>query len=234
MIKENQYIRLHEVLSRALRHPLLQDMSLEAAAQYAVDFIHAVGTPDMFEDREAEIEIHNYRGKLPCDIIAINQVMDLCTHTCMRAMTDTFFPADNHHCPYGHHYGELTFKTQNTIIYTSMKEGKIKMSYKAIPVDEDGFPLLIDNPTYLKALELYIKKEAFTILFDTGKIQAGVMNKAESDYAWKVGQLQSEMTIPSESEMEAICRSWTTLIQRTTDFDKDFKHLGNREYIRNH
>ena len=121
MIKENQYIRLHEVLSRALRHPLLQDISLEAAAQYAVDFIHAVGTPDMFEDREAEIEIHNYRGKLPCDIIAINQVMDLCTHTCMRAMTDTFFPEDNHYCPYGNHYGELTFKTQNTIIYTSIK-----------------------------------------------------------------------------------------------------------------
>ena len=98
-------------------------------------------------------------------------------------MTDTFFPEDNHYCPYGNHYGELTFKTQNTIIYTSIKEGKIKISYKAIPVDEDGFPLLIDNPTYLKALELYIKKEAFTILFDTGKIQAGVMNKAESDYA---------------------------------------------------
>ena len=96
MIKENQYIRLHEVLSRALRHPLLQDMSLEAAAQYAVDFIHAVGTPDMFEDREAEIEIHNYRGKLPCDIISINQVMDLNTHTCMRAMTDTFFPEDKY------------------------------------------------------------------------------------------------------------------------------------------
>ena len=186
MIKENQYIRLHEVLSRALRHPLLQDISLEAAAQYAVDFIHAVGTPDIFENREAEIEIHNYRGKLPCDIIAINQVMDLNTHTCMRAMTDTFLPTDNHSCPYGNHYGELTFKTQNTIIYTSMKEGKIKISYKAIPIDEDGFPLLIDNPTYLKALELYIKKEEFTILFDTGKIQAGVMNKAESDYAWKV------------------------------------------------
>ena len=76
-------------------------MRLEAAAQYAVDFIHAVGTPDMFEDRETEIEIHNYRGKLPCDIIAINQVMDLHTHTCMRAMTDTFLPTDNHSCPYG-------------------------------------------------------------------------------------------------------------------------------------
>ena len=232
MIKENQYIRLHEVLSRALRHPLLQDISLEAAAQYAVDFIHAVGTPDMFEDREAEIEIHNYRGKLPCDIIAINQVMDLCTHTCMRAMTDTFFPADNHHCPYGHHYGELTFKTQNTIIYTSMKEGKSKMSYKAIPVDDEGKPLLLNNSTYLKALEMYIKVEVFTILYDEDKIKPGPLQNAQQQYAWAVGKLQSEMTIPSESEMESICRSWTTMIQRTTEFDSGFRNNGNREYLR--
>lgn len=52
------------------------------------------------------------------------------------------------------------------------------MSYKAIPVDEEGFPLLIDNPTFIKGLELYIKKEVFTILFDQDKIKGHVLQNA--------------------------------------------------------
>ena len=34
--------------------------------------------------------------------------------------------------------------------------------------------------------------------------------------------------------MESIMRSWTTLIQRVTDFDRGFKRLGDREYLRKH
>jgi hypothetical protein len=51
----------------------------------------------------------------------------------------------------------------------------VAISYKSIPVDKDGFPLLIDNPVFLKALELYIKKEVFTVLFDMGKITPPVL-----------------------------------------------------------
>lgn len=236
MIKNKQYIRLQEVLSRVLRHPLMQDVDIEAAIQYAIDFIHIVGVPEMFEDKETIIEIKKFKGKLPCDLISINQVMDMATQTCLRSMTDTFMTTghDNGLHTLGHRNcaNEMTFKTQNSCIITSFEEGTVKVSYKSIPVDDNGFPLLIDNPTYLKALELYIKKEVFTILYDQGKIQAGVMQNTQQDYAWKVGQLQSEMTIPSESEMESLCRSWCTLVQRTTDFDNGWRNLGNREYNR--
>jgi hypothetical protein len=51
-------------------------------------------------------------------------------------------------------------------MFTSFTNGKVKVSYKAIPVDENGFPLIPDNPTYLSALEQFIKVQVFTILFD--------------------------------------------------------------------
>lgn len=236
MIKEIKYIKLQEVLSRVLRHPLLQDVNLEAAIQYTVDFIGIFGLPDMYEDKEAVIEIHKHRGELPCDLISITQVVDGCHHIGMRSMTDTFNP-DNRH--WGRHSigyigynDEMTFKTQNRIIFTSFDEGTVKISYKAIPVDEDGFPMIIDNPVYLKALEMYIKKEAFTILYECGKIQAPILQNVQQEYAFRAGQLNSEFSIPSLSEMESISRSWSTLLQRTTDFDKHFRDLGDREYIR--
>ena len=237
MNKVIRYVKLQEVLSRALRNPLMSNTNIEQAVQYAIDFIHIFGLPEMYEDKEEIIQIENYRGELPCDLISINQVMDMCTHTCLRSMTDTFLPDGRKDGKrvIGYIYGdELTFKVQNHIIFTSIENGKVKISYKAIPVDENGFPLMHDNPVYLSALELYIKVQVYTILFDQGKIKGDVLQHTEQQYAWRAGQLQSAYSIPSESEMQSLCSSWTTLVQRTTDFDNGWKNLGDREYIKRH
>lgn len=108
----------------------------------------------------------------------------------------------------------------------------MEISYKAIPVDDDGYPMLIDNETYLNALEAYIKQKVFTIKFDTGKISAGVLQNAQQEYAWAAGELQNEMTTPSVSEMESITRMWNTMIKPVRQFDNGFRNLGDREYLR--
>lgn len=231
MIKNIRYIKLEEALSRSLRHPLLQSLDLEAAIQYALDFIGMFGMPDVYETKEAEIEIENHRGKLPCDLISINQVTGGCNSQAFRAMTDTFNPVD---CGCDIHCREYTYKTQGSVLFTSIKNGKVKISYQAIHVDDNGQPMIIDNSAFLLALDAYIKKEVFTILFDTGKIKGDVLSNAQQDYAWKAGVLQSEFSIPSIDEMEAISNMWCTLIPRTTEFDNGFKTLGRREYIRRH
>ena len=81
-------------------------------------------------------------------------------------------------------------------------------------------------------MELYIKKEEFEILFDEGKISPAVLQNTQQRYAWLAGQLQSEFTIPSQSEMESISRMWNTLVQRTSEFNNGFSSLGNKEYLK--
>lgn len=233
MIKEYTYISIKELLSRILRHPLLQDLTLEQVVQYTLDFIGVFGLPKLYQDKEEVIHIEEFRGVLPCDLISINQVKECKSGVCMRSMTDNFMPQEHYDKNVGYKVPqELTFKTQGQIIYTSFKTGDILVSYKSIPIDKDGYPLLIDNSVFMKALELYIKREAFTVLFDMGKIQAGVLQNTQQQYAWLAGQLQSEFTIPSISEMESIKRSWCTLIQRVTSFNDGFRNNGNQEYIK--
>lgn len=233
MIKEYTYISIKELLSRILRHPLLQDLTLEQVVQYTLDFIGIFGLPKLYQDKEEVIHIEDFRGLLPCDLISINQVKECKSGVCMRSMTDNFMPQEHYDKNVGYKVPqELTFKTQGQIIYTSFKTGDILVSYKSIPIDKDGYPLLIDNSVFMKALELYIKREAFTVLFDMGKIQAGVLQNTQQQYAWLAGQLQSEFTIPSISEMESIKRSWCTLIQRVTSFNDGFRNNGNQEYIK--
>ena len=233
MVKEYNYINIREALSRVLRHPLLQDVTLEQAVQYTIDFIGIFGLPKLYQDKEEILHIENFRAKLPCDLISINQIKECKTGVCLRSMTDNFMPREHYDRSAGYKIPqELSFKTQGQVLYVSFKTGDVSVSYKAIPVDKDGFPLLIDNPVFLKALEAYIKREAFTILFDMGKIAPAVLQNTQQSYAWLAGQLQSEFTIPSQSEMESISRMWNTLIQRTSEFNTGFKSLGDREYLK--
>lgn len=233
MVKEYNYVSVKEVLSRILRHPLLQDVTLEQAVQHTIDFLGVFGMPKLFEDREETIHIEDFRGRLPCNCIQINQIKECKTGVCLRSMTDNFMPREHRDKYEGHKRPqEFTFKTQGRVIYTSFKSGDIMVSYKSVPIDEDGFPLLIDNPVFIRTLELYIKMEEFTTLFDMGKISPAVLQNTQQQYAWSAGQLQSEFTIPSQSEMESISRMWNTLIQRTSEFDNGFSSLGNKEYIK--
>ena len=250
MVTEIQYTNIKRVLDDLLDHPLLRDLTLEQVVRHTIRFISIHGYPKLYQDKEATIEIKDFRGLLPCDLISIKQVRDASTGVCLRAMTDTFTPKVNSNeeapkdllnniqseyiPPMRKYSEEPAFKTQGRIMFTSFPEGEVEIAYKAIPVDEDGYPLLLDNETYLNALEAYIKKQVFTVKYDTGKIVAGVLTNAQNDYYWASHLLESEMLIPSVSEMESITRALTTLIKPVTHFDNGFKNLGDREYIRRH
>lgn len=261
MVTNIQYTSIKRVLDNLLDHPMMQGTTLEQAVRYALRFISLFGFPSFYEDKVAEVEISDFRGVLPCDLISVVQVMDSKHHKALRSMTGTFNPslADSGRkectpvrkkCPDLHNnaapegmdrtccerkvFHEASFKTQGRVIYTSFPEGRVRIAYKAIPVDDDGFPLLIDNEVYLNALELYIKKAVFTVKFDMGKLTAGVLQNVQQEYAWAAGELQNEMTVPSISEMESLTRLFNTMILPVRHFDNGFRDLGNREYLRKH
>ena len=226
MIQEYNLISIKEIAQRVKRHPLLENLSFEKIIQYVVDFYSVTGIPHQFVDKVEIVDIYGYKGLLPCDVVQIMQVKDMRSKVCMRSMTDTFYQRQNRD------RNEPAFKTQGNIIYVTFEQGKIDIAYKAIQTDEDGLPMIPDNPVFLRALELYIKKEEFDMLFDLSQIPAVVLNNTHQQYALAIGQLKSDMTMPSVSEMESISRMWNTLVQRTTEFDDGFRHLGDREYIK--
>ena len=231
MVKEIEYISIKELLSRVLRHKLLQEFTLEQAIQYTIDFIGIFGFPELYEDKQAEIDICDYRGKLPCDLISIDMVKDCRTNVPLRSMTAAFNPGGKY---YNHLRQEPQFKTQNRTIITSFPEGKVIIAYKAIPVDDEGLPLLVNNTKYLKALELYVKCQLFTMLFDEGKITQQVLSHTEQEYGWAAGQLEEEFKTPSVAEMQTITNMLHQIFPRHDEFYNNFETLGNKEFRKVH
>lgn len=252
MIKEIQYTSINRVLDNLMEHPLLRDLTIEQVIRYTIRFIGLHGYPKLYTEKSEDVKIDSFKGLLPCDLESIIQVEDKKSGICLRSMTDTKVFNDNESISHDacgrpckdkkelyiprrkHEHEELSFKTQGRIIYTSFPKGEVTIYYRAVPVDENGYPMLIDNENYLAALEAFIKVQIFTIKFDTGKINANVLQNAQQEYAWRAAELQDEFTVPSMSEMESLTRMYNTMLLSTRQFDKRFKHLGDREYIRRH
>lgn len=234
------YLNINQMMDRLTRHPLLTDITLETVIDYAVEFIRIVGMPPTFLEKTADIEIDEYRGSLPCDFYQVIQVRGKrhCGHGyphAFRYSTDSFHMSEHkhEHRHFHHPHGELTYKIQGSVIITSIPKGTIEIAYMAMPIDEDGYPMIPDNSSFIRALELYIKLQWFTMLFDTGKINQQVLQNTQQQYAWAVGQAQTDLIRPTLDQMEALSRMWNKFLPDVTqDHAHGYINQGSAERMR--
>lgn len=234
---------IRHLADRIKRHPLLQEISFETIIDYLVDFIRIVGCPRLFQEKTEKLEIKDYRAALPCDFIEMIQVRSAADHdmhkpdrpgirrfSAYRYAGDSFFMSPDKH-DVGRGGTDLTYKIQGSVIYTSTKDKPVEIAYRAIAVDAEGFPLVPDNPSFMRAFQAYVKKEWFTIMFDMGKIQSAVLQQALQDYAWTVGDCETEFHRMSLDQAESFYNSWRTLIVRDTSHKQGFVNDGVKEYL---
>lgn len=237
-----QTTNIRRILDRVMRHPMLRDVPFEAAVEYTIDFISLMGTPALYEEKTAKIPIEDWRGDLPCDYVSMIQVRDAARGTecgtisnlpgaTYRYSGDSFHMSENHPLAGGFSH---TYKIQGMCIYTSTKKTILEIAYKAFMVDDEGYPLLPDNTSFLRGLEKYIKLQWFTMLFDEGKIPLNVLANAQQEYAWAAGDAQSEFSRLDLDKAETLFNSFKSLLPRTHEHWKGFFDNGAKEYWKKH
>lgn len=226
-------ISIKQIMDDILDHPMMQDLSFERAINYAVEFIKIVGMPTAFEHKTITILVENYAGyrldgdgkKLPSipedcyQILAIKKKGG--EEVILNTSTSVFGPSKSNSA-YPH------YVIRGNIIQTSFEEGELEISYLALPIDSEGYPTIPEIASYIRALELYIKKKWFTVLFDLGKLNVSIYNNIKQEYAFAVGQAQSELIKPSLDEMEAFTNMWNSLLPQKSPYLSGFKTLGSR------
>ena len=235
MAQIQKYIKIQQILDNLLDNPLLQDLTLERVVNYTIRLMRKIGCPQLFYEATEWININNYRGVLPCNCLNVIQVRNE-FGVCYRYSTDSFHMSQDKGnlspSAYARDNPDLTYKIQGNIIFTSIKEGVIEIAYNAFAVDSDGYPLIPDNSSFISALEYYIKKKHFGVLFDTGKINQAIYHQVCQDYAWAVGQAQSDLVRPSIDQMQSLTNSLNTLVTRVNEHRSGFVNNGTQEKIR--
>ena len=203
---------------------MLQNVSLEAMVDYAIEFMEIVGVPDMFTKKTAVIDINKYKGKLPCDYYDMIQVRECRGQKSLVYESSTF----------NQDPGSLSYKVQNNYIFTDIEKCQLEISYYAILQDEDGFPMVPDNQNYYIALEFYIKLREFTIKFDQGKLDYRVLDNTQREYSHYVKSCKNEFHRLTIDKMESFSNSYKSMILRQHEHEVQFHDAMFNEYNKVH
>lgn len=222
------YISIQEVMDDLLDNPLLENVSLERVVNYTVQFIKKIGAAKLFSEKNTELEIKDYRALLPCDFIDIIGVMTEDDKS-FRSATDTFFYSRCNDTS-----GDLTYKLQNSVIYTNIERGKIIIAYKALELDENGFPYIPDNGSFKDALELYIERMVYRGLFAQGKINQAVYADTKRDAVFAQAQAEEDLVRMSMDEAESFTNMWNQLLTKSNEHNHQYRFTGVKEYIKTH
>ena len=219
-----EYIKIKQVLDDVLDDEMMSGCKFERAVKWSVDFIRKVNMPMMYEAKIAPLDIHNHMAQLPCDFISIKglESVDMCNHNhhAYVASSSTFEPTG------------LSYRIKGNVLWSSKKEDRAMISYLAIKVDEEGYPMIPDNGKVAPALEWYIKKQYIGPKFCKGEVNANVMNYIDQNYYFAVGQAQTSLINPSIDEMETFNHQWQHMLAGHHEHRESFRNLDKPEILK--
>lgn len=125
-----------------------------------------------------------------------------------------------------------SYKFNGNYIYCSFETGVVDIAYDGIMLDQDGFPMIPNDPSVEKAIENYIKKEYFGILSDLGKDVVRALQRAETEYCWNIGQSQSHAAMMSLDRRESLSNTMNRLMLNGKEHDSMWRNVGYPEKIK--
>ena len=87
-MKNGKLVSIKLIADTLMQNPLLKDLSWEFIVSNAVECMRIVGTPAMFVSKEEVIQVKNFKGSLPIDIINVNAVMKVEAGGALTPMSD--------------------------------------------------------------------------------------------------------------------------------------------------
>jgi hypothetical protein len=126
---------------------------------------------------------------------------------------------------------EDTYIVDCDYIKTSFESGKICLSYMAFPTDEDCYPLVPDDISYMEAMFWYIYKKLLISFVAPPETKRNGINYTFADQKWKYycTQARNAANFPDIDKYESFMNQWVRMIPSINRHDTTFEDLNTRE-----
>ena len=239
-----QTISLKRILWAVMNNPIASDLTYDQAAEWSIDAIKLIGAPlSLRKEVTPPIELTNHKAALPINLLTIRGIRyiwdkDLFHNDEMMSDALTYAQDVYHYqedCSTDlTHIGcdEFTYTVQDGVITVSPREGYVQIAYDALPIDEDGYPLIPDNEKVKQALEYYILWKHLEALWTMGKITDKVFHYYEQKKMWFLGAANSSMQLSGIDHLETLGNVINRLIINTNAHRNFFKQSGQKERLK--
>jgi hypothetical protein len=129
---------------------------------------------------------------------------------------------------------DYIYSIQDNWIKTNQRDGYIMLSYQAIPVDSEGYPMVPDSISFLEALYWYIAVKLLYPMWRDGRVRDAVYYDARSNWNYYSKQAYGNAMMPDTDTLESIKNQWLRLIPEINEHKSMFSTLGQEQRIYNH
>lgn len=199
MNRNLNYVSLDVIANKILKNPILKDMNYEDIIDHALSVIKIAQVPGVYREESCFRQVENHKALIPKHSINIKSV-GFCVGKNVLPMVSSTDNYNNFREELGFQAnGRISrressgeYKINNSVVQTSFKTGTIFIVFDTIRVDDDGIPMVPDSEALLRAIEAYIKTQAYTVMADLGKISERALDRAEKEYYFNIGKAQAE------------------------------------------
>jgi hypothetical protein len=152
--------------------------------------------------------------------------------TPMRYATDSM--SNQYHCSQSDRWvnSSYTYIVNNNHIFTNFKDGEVVMAYRAIPLDDEGFPLIPSEHKWRDGVTFQIAYKIAYMLYLQGEMDERKFHLIERDRDWYVAKLGIQQM--SLDQMESFKNSWLTLVPQNYDHSNFFRNTQAPQQVYNH
>jgi len=237
MIWNGKYVSVNSIIEKVYRDMnMIDQLDLGNAVEWAGEAIELIGAPMTLRERVGLIEIKHRKGKLPLDmhLLITSGAAPNQDCKCAKRFVQMRYSTDAYHmfcseCMDKTCNSDLTYKVNDDYMFVNFDEGTVRISYKAIPIDENGFPLIPDDIKFRNAVAYHIMWKLAFIKMMSGKINIGVYDRIQADRDWYLGAAQTRGNTPNPDMMESIKNNWIRLIKKINQHGDGFKNAGHQE-----
>ena len=128
----------------------------------------------------------------------------------------------------------LQYMLKPGYIVTNVENGYIKLSYDAIAVDIDGYPMIPDNQSYFEAIYWYVTMKFKYPLYLNGRMPQHIYFDIRNSWNFYRKQAYAEALMPTQDELENIKNTWTKLVPVYDDNRTFLSNISDEQIIYNY
>jgi hypothetical protein len=129
--------------------------------------------------------------------------------------------------------GDYTYVITPGYIKTALKTGYIMLSYQAVPVDNEGYPMIPDDESFEEAIYWYINMKLTYPEWKMGRVRDAVYYDAKSSWNYYRKQAYGNAMMPNIDQLESIKNAWLRLVPEIHEHGNAFATLNQRQIIYN-
>jgi hypothetical protein len=225
-----KYISINFAIRRILTNLNIKDkeVAIDDLIEWIGEGLQYIGSYYQYCEKPATISITDYKGELPCDfckLISIKNSTDNLPNSFNKQLIGSTTDQINR--------STHTFRDYNitgNVITTSYKTGFLFIKYLAIPLDENGLPMIPDDINYLDAL---MWKCAYQLSMQGYTFKNSKLNDIDfTQNKWNRYCLQARASLNSP-DPDALERMKNIMIRFKPDLNQyynDFNTLGKQQF----